>query len=238
MLRRLVLLVIALLAGCGAPTAPTPSAAPTAIAVVPSIPDPQPTPAPTPEPAPPPPAPRYTVAGVVTHTPPGEQQPLVGARVELVSGEAGFSTTDDNGYYSITGVLAPLQLRVSRDGYETQTVSVGSMSGDTRVDIRVRPSFRWMYEWFYDCILANGHPIHHVFPIYNSGTLEAEAEWTGTLTYSALQLWRDGIRLSEAFSRPARPLRLTAAVEGGYVYEIRVVGEPDLHYTLKVRRPN
>jgi len=217
---------------------------------------PQPTPQPTP-------APRYTVAGVVTHTAPSERRPVAGARVEVRtalthaareaqrhashrasglaeadSGAGAFATTDGNGYYSIAGITGAVELRVSRDGYEPQTVAVAAATADTRVDVRLRPSFTMVEEKFDDCILANGHPIHHVFAIHHSGTLEAEAEWTGTKTYSALQLWRGGVRLAEAFARPARPLRLTALGEGGHIYEIRVVGEPDLHYTLRIRRPN
>lgn len=80
-----------------------------------------------------------TIAGVVSDSVSG--RPVVGARVTVVDGsDAGrASQTDDNGYYSLGGVVnGALMLRVVRDGYSQADIQA-TVLGNTRTDIQLRP---------------------------------------------------------------------------------------------------
>ncbi len=72
------------------------------------------------------PAGQYRLTGVVSEAgvPTG---PVVGARAEVTSGSVPglFATTDDNGRYRLFGVAGPTQIRVTKEGYQTQTLTVG-----------------------------------------------------------------------------------------------------------------
>ncbi|MEK7996647.1 MAG: carboxypeptidase-like regulatory domain-containing protein, partial [Planctomycetota bacterium] len=77
------------------------------------------------------------MSGGVRETAPLPTPPIVGARVEITEGpRAGDSVvTDSGGLYSFTGLAQQtLALRVSIEGYETETSAPTVVKADTRVD--------------------------------------------------------------------------------------------------------
>lgn len=95
-------------------------------------------------PAPPPAAPTYTVSGVVSIG----NMPVEGARVAVLPDGVLSATTDDDGFYSISGVpssyelMAPL-LSASKRGYFSDirfaNSSYAPIAGDTRLNFNLAP---------------------------------------------------------------------------------------------------
>jgi hypothetical protein len=76
----------------------------------------------------------YTLSGHVSEVTPTGQAAVVGARV--ATGPL-FGTTDENGFYSISGLYAvSSSITVSKAGYETDTRTL-TITGDMQFDIRV-----------------------------------------------------------------------------------------------------
>jgi hypothetical protein len=91
--------------------------------------------APTPT-SPGPPATTYTLSGTVSEPNPIGLVPVEGVRVEVTS-SGQRAVTDEDGFYSITGLSADRRVvSASKPGYETNTRSL-LLSGDTRLDILV-----------------------------------------------------------------------------------------------------
>ncbi|MEK7992408.1 MAG: carboxypeptidase-like regulatory domain-containing protein [Planctomycetota bacterium] len=91
----------------------------------------------------PPPAPTtptvaaFTLSGNTRETAPSPTPPIAGARVEITEGpRAGESAvTDSSGLYTFTGLTQQtLALRVSMEGYETETRAQVVVNADTRLD--------------------------------------------------------------------------------------------------------
>ena len=220
---------VAACSGRPVPTAPTPAATLTAPPAPPAPGATDPAPA----------IQTWTIAGVVTESAPSEQTPIGGARIEVVEGSRpdARATSDGNGYYSIPALSGGATLFVSREGYEPRRLIVPSLTRDTRVDTTLVPVLRSIEDVFDDCILANGRAIGHIVAIHHAGTLRADANWYGTSTFFRMEVWKDGTRLAETDARPARDLRLSVPVQPGR-YEVRMNGERDLHYRLRVTRPS
>jgi hypothetical protein len=92
-------------------------------------------------PSPPPAAgPTYTLSGMVFELTPTAQQPVEGARVQLVIGSLNLdAVTDPNGFYSMTVLHGGIGfITTTRNGYEVDTRKV-TISGDVRLDIGVVP---------------------------------------------------------------------------------------------------
>jgi hypothetical protein len=81
-------------------------------------------------------APTYTLSGEVSELTPAGLAPVEGARVEE-SNSRRVAMTNDDGFYSISGVHArPSAVSASKPGFVTSTRTV-EISGDTRLDLRV-----------------------------------------------------------------------------------------------------
>ena len=79
----------------------------------------------------------FTLNGVVQETSPSPTPPLVGASVEIIQGpQTGQAVlTDSGGAYSFSGLSQQtLALRVSFQGYETETTAAVVVSANTRIN--------------------------------------------------------------------------------------------------------
>jgi len=80
---------------------------------------------------------KVAVSGVVTEPAPG-QRPVAGARVQIIGGP--FTTTDDQGRYTLTAVPEGRELiEVSKTGYQTYEQEI-QVSGDTSYPVTLVPS--------------------------------------------------------------------------------------------------
>jgi hypothetical protein len=80
---------------------------------------------------------KVTVSGVVTEPAPS-QRPVAGARVQIIAGP--FTTTDDQGRYTLTAVPEGRELiEVSKIGYDTFDQEI-VVSGDTSYAVTLAPN--------------------------------------------------------------------------------------------------
>lgn len=98
---------------------------------------------PTQSQSPSPPSPTYTLSGVISEATPDGLAPIGGALVQE-SATRRLARTDDQGRYSISGLVRPATNTVSasKSGFVTR-ISTQTISGDTRVDMQLdrRPSY-------------------------------------------------------------------------------------------------
>ena len=81
----------------------------------------------------------YALTGVVAEVAP-HVQPIAGARVQIVGGGAGFTTSDANGVYSIAGLPAGRNIiEVTKDGYQTYDNEI-TVSADTQLQVNLFPT--------------------------------------------------------------------------------------------------
>ena len=209
----LVAMGVLMVYGCGGPSPVSPS---------PVTPPPPSPPIPSPQPR--------ALAGTVFETPPTQQAPVPGARVQVVTGSnAGANTTTDgSGRYTLPAMEGEFDIQVSRQGFTTRTVHLNMADRDPPSDIQLGPEPRIITETF---VASSVSPSPHVFStmlqIHNAGEIvitdwDAYGFEEGDL--AELEIWEGGQRFAGTVierSFPRHTVVLRVAVPPGRTYEVR-----------------
>ncbi len=183
-----------------------------------------------PPPPPPPALPTFVVFGTVQDE---AGAPLPGATADDVTGGRS-DITDDNGYFSFTGVRGPLTVRVRKDGYETFSQYLASVSGDIALNIRMfrvleivlGSTIHAMVDWSMppcDPIRwdAQAPCRRFEFTAPFSGTLVLSISWAGGSELDATMVRNDDY-IATSTSVGLETVAMSAFVMAGVTYEIRV----------------
>jgi len=185
---------------------------------------------------PPPPAtplPTYVVFGTVQDE---AGAPLSGAVADLV-GLGRSSISNDNGYFSFTGVRGPMTVRVGKDGYETQSrylnvtadlaFSVKLLRVQTSEDIVLGQTIR-------STVSEGARPCDPIrwdaaapcrrfgFTAPFSGLFVVSISWNGGSELDATMMNPNDTYLATSTESGFEQITLVAIVEAGVRYEIRV----------------
>jgi hypothetical protein len=190
----------------------------------------------------------FTVSGSIHQSAPSDDVELAGATVEITKGVyAGRATsTDADGYFSLGRLAGPLELSITKAGYEAGRWS-GTISEAQDILLFLRLEFRLVQDVFRDACFSNVAPCDlfiHPLAIHHDGTVEIDVRvWTYD-GFVSLELRRKGgerIAQWERFCDDNSPLRcrerVSAAVRGGFVYELRAQIITSTECELKVTRP-
>ena len=178
---------------------------------------------------------KYTLSGLVSAMTPTGPEPVEGVLVEE-SNSSQYSTTDQNGFYSIP-VLPARTTRVSarKTGYVTDTKTL-TITGDTQLDIRVVRFVPYRLSGAVFEITPTGRTPIEGFLLYCDGcgevghtstTTDAEGFYSFPWVYPGIQeiqlLGKQGYRYANAAPLPAGHFGPRVAVTGDTRFDIEVV---------------
>lgn len=190
-----------------------------------------------------------TLSGRVTESAPTEDVALSGALVEVVGGphDGKSDTTGENGRYRIDDLDGEVTVRASKQGYEPRQEDL-SLEQNQERDFALDPVEEQVEEVFRDSI-SGGTPTTcgdkpcktFTVAVHHDGRLEAELTWTDRSNDLDLQLWRGDEMLSESDDILTVREFISADVQGGHRYELRVIyfdGSTIEEFELRVTHPS
>jgi Carboxypeptidase regulatory-like domain len=199
-----------------------------------------------------------TLTGRVTETPPTSTTGLWDATVTLDDGVGSWQSAKTiggvgRGVYTISGLSAGrYRATVAADGFVTMTrdLDIGS---DSTIDFQLMPVAVRMTVTVSDHLGdqdvacndgTQSRPCHIVaLPVHNSGLIDATLTWPAGGPALSLSLFQSGspVPLATPTSLVDGNGRLVADIEGGALYEIRVIyasGTGRVSYSLSIAYPN
>jgi hypothetical protein len=158
----------------------------------------------------------FSVVGTVTESAPTETTTVSGARLEIVAGAgAGTSTvSSQDGSFRFAETSGPIDVRVSRDGYVTDTFHVIRAGAETRFDARLVPMPRTITEEF-DYFPRRQDPRSFLRPIHSDGLLVIDhisGMYQGYAEYQSapipdlvVEVWRGSDQVGQTRVIPTNP---------------------------------
>jgi hypothetical protein len=187
----------------------------------------------------------FVLSGIVTASAPSHA-PLAEVKLTVVDGAgAGQSTTTDhNGQFALTAAKGPISLHASRDGYESQTMTV-DLTGAESVRFTLKPLPVVLQLRLTPEMGAPGpcdQPCRlYTLDVHNDGVIAAAVTWRDFGFYLNVSLWRGDARIatSRRFNTLANGFT-EVPVAGGFTYQLRVTADerPLPNFEVGLRRPN
>jgi hypothetical protein len=196
-----------------------------------------------------------TLSGLVTEGPPTTLTEIAGAVVSISDGvNAGKSTTaDDYGLYTLTGLSSGrATITVNANGYVSASTTV-ELTENTTSNFQLTPAPQTVTDSLEGDIAAGDgtcsdgnaeYPCRIVvFPIHNSGPVEATLNWAGSASKLTMTLFQTDVAapIARSTSSGANQEHIVATLRGGVDYEFHITfdsGTGSTTYTLRVTHMN